>query len=496
MIPDTERRSPTYTGTGAVSGYAFTFKVFADADVQVIVADDDGVESTFVLGSDYTVTLNGDQETYPGGTINLTVPLPLNYTLVVLGAVAYSQTSQLPTGGSYNATVVERALDRVVILCQQVLELASRGLRLSPTASATVSAELPAPVPLQSLTWNADGTALVNAASAAAPVSTFMQDAVIAANGADACAAIGAARAGANTDITSLDNPTIIENQSQTSVDSTIATNYWVDRRGWGNGARQSVTFSNNLDDATGAPSWGGSTGSTSLSATISGTFSCASANGGDVNNLLIGSTTWTGLSAVSTTYYLYVDVTGSELTTTTTGSTTLAPNYTEGDVYSTTNGQHTFCIPDMQMRVGDGAAANQVYRLFIGEATTSGAGVVSSFVWYGIRGRANGGTTGFSNSSQIAVDHNLGYRGDQLSADVYIVPTSTTENGYLPLTSSTPDWLNISGSRDIAVSFRDRTRVNVSTSNSINIVPKGGGAPVAITSVNWTMRIVVKRNW
>jgi hypothetical protein len=147
-------------------------------------------------------------------------------------------------------------------------------------------------------------------------------------------------------------------------------------------------------------------------------------------------------------------------------------------------------------MRVGDGAAANQVYRLFIGEATTSGAGVVSSFVWYGIRGRANGGTTGFSNSSQIAVDHNLGYRGDQLSADVYIVPTSTTENGYLPLTSSTPDWLNISGSRDIAVSFRDRTRVNVSTSNSINIVPKGGGAPVAITSVNWTMRIVAKRNW
>lgn len=305
-----------------------------------------------------------------------------------------------------------------------------------------------------------------------------------------------AAKSGANTDITSLENPTIIENPSQNAVSSTIATNYWVDRRGWGTGARQSVTFSDNLDNATGAPSWGGSTGSTSLSASISGTFSCASANGRDVNNILIGSTTWTGLNAASTTYYLYVDVTGSELTTTTTGSTTLAPNYTEGDVYSTTNGQHTFCIPDMQMRVGGGATVNQVYRLFIGEATTSGAGVVSSFVWYGIRGRAFFDSFAFAASSTGTFNHNLGYTGDQISVEVFIAPQTTTQNGYLSVSSGTPDWVNVSSNRDFTISNSGRTQTLVHTSNSINIVPKGGGAPVAINPVNWLMRLVVKRNW
>lgn len=161
MIPESDRRSPTYTGTGSVSGYAFTFKVFSTTDVQVIVADTNSVESTLALGADYSVTLNGDQDNYPGGTINLTSPLALNYQLVVLGDVEYSQTSQLPTGGSYNATVVERALDRVTMLVQQVKEIAVRGLRLSPLASG-VDIELPPPDPLSVVGWDAAGTSLRN----------------------------------------------------------------------------------------------------------------------------------------------------------------------------------------------------------------------------------------------------------------------------------------------------------------------------------------------
>jgi hypothetical protein len=149
-----------------------------------------------------------------------------------------------------------------------------------------------------------------------------------------------------------------------------------------------------------------------------------------------------------------------------------------------------------MQMRVGDGAAANQVYRLFIGEATTDGAGVVGSFKWYGIRARAIGITASWAASSFVTLNHNLGYPGEQISVEVFIAPTSAAQHGYQPLTAASPDWVNISSNRDITISNFGRLQSVISTSNSINIVPSGGGAPVAITPANWTLRAVARRNW
>lgn len=305
-----------------------------------------------------------------------------------------------------------------------------------------------------------------------------------------------AAKSGVNTDITSLSNPTIATSQVQTAQSNNVATNAWVDRKLWGS-VRQSIVFSNNLDDTTGAPSWGGAIGSTSLTASWTGVFFSCAAVQRDISGLDSGTMTWTGLSTPSTTYYLYLNIDPSTTADTiTAGSTTLAPVYTEGDSYSTVNGQHTFSIPDMQMGVGNGTTADTVYRIFVGEATTDGAGVVGSFTWYGIRGRATGVTASWAASSFATANHNLGYPGEQLSVEVFIAPTSSAQHGYQPLTSAAPDWVNISSSRDITLSSYGRLQTVISTSNSINIVPMGGGAPVAITPANWTMRYVIKRNW
>ena len=59
-----------------ISGTALpvTFKVFTAADLQVIrLNTSTGTETTLVLNSDYTVTLNVDQNTNPGGTVTLVV---------------------------------------------------------------------------------------------------------------------------------------------------------------------------------------------------------------------------------------------------------------------------------------------------------------------------------------------------------------------------------------------------------------------------------------
>lgn len=164
-VSATTRKAGPYTGNGVATSFSFAFKVFATTDVQVVKASTSGVESTLVLNSDYSVTLNADQNASPGGSIAYPLsgsPLAAGEKLAIVGSLDYSQTTTLPSGGAYSASVVERALDRLAILAQQILEIASRGVRLATTAATNVSASLPSPVASSVLGWNNTGTSLQN----------------------------------------------------------------------------------------------------------------------------------------------------------------------------------------------------------------------------------------------------------------------------------------------------------------------------------------------
>lgn len=209
----TPRKAGPYTGDGVNTTFPFNFKVFSALEVGVIKADVNGTETTLVVNSDYTVVINEDQNANPGGYISYPVEgdeLPATEKLALVGALEYSQPTGLPNGGAYNASVVERALDRIVMLSQQLLEMSSRGLRMAVTAASNVSSNLPSPVAGAFLAWNGTATALVNAAGmASVAVSAFMATVVGAADAAAARLALGAAKSGANTDITSLASPAL-----------------------------------------------------------------------------------------------------------------------------------------------------------------------------------------------------------------------------------------------------------------------------------------------
>lgn len=156
--------------------------------------------------------------------------------------------------------------------------------------------------------------------------------------------------------------------------------------------------------DSNGLPNFGGSTGSTAV--TASGTLKATAAAGGDTNYTgSITNPSWTGLST-NGTMYLYLDITSAGVVTT--GSTTLAPNYQWGGTYSTTNNQNTFNIQEMTMKAGNGSTASQVYRVFVGEVTVSG-GVVTAITWYAIMGRYHSGRFSVSSSTTYSKAHNLG---------------------------------------------------------------------------------------
>lgn len=111
-----------------------------------------------------------------------------------------------------------------------------------------------------------------------------------------------------------------------------------------------------------------------------------------------------------ATTNYLYADIASDGSVTL--GKTTLAPTYQWGGSYSTTNGQFVFNIQEMVGTVGNGSAAVQTYRVFIGEAVTSG-GVVTSVVNYALMGRYQSADVSITASNAVKYDfsHNIGVR-------------------------------------------------------------------------------------
>lgn len=162
--PATTRRAGPFNGNDSATSFPFTFKVFSKTDVQAQLTDVGAVISTLVQDSDYSVTLNADQDASPGGSITYPLsgaPLATGEKLVLLGSTAYDQPTDLPEGGAYRARVVEDALDRIVFLIQQLSEEVGRSLTL-PASAATADTTLPAPESDKLIGWNTAATALVN----------------------------------------------------------------------------------------------------------------------------------------------------------------------------------------------------------------------------------------------------------------------------------------------------------------------------------------------
>lgn len=146
-ISSTTRKAGPFDGNGVTTSFPFTFKVFAAADLRVVRTTPSGVESDLTLNSDYSVTLNGDQDANPGGTVTYPIsgsPLPAGWRLTLIGDIDYLQPTDITNGGGFYPQVIENALDRNVMLIQQVAEEAGRSIRVAVSDDTTSGLELPA----------------------------------------------------------------------------------------------------------------------------------------------------------------------------------------------------------------------------------------------------------------------------------------------------------------------------------------------------------------
>jgi hypothetical protein len=162
-IPSTARKAGPLLGNGSQTAWPFTFRVFSAGDVAVTIANAIGVETLLVLDTDYSVALNPNQNTTPGGTVTYPIsgtPLATGSVLTITGDVDYDQPLAVPTGGNFNPTTMERQLDRMVMQIQQLREELSRALKIGVTSDASTA--LPAPVANNIIGWNSGGNALEN----------------------------------------------------------------------------------------------------------------------------------------------------------------------------------------------------------------------------------------------------------------------------------------------------------------------------------------------
>lgn len=140
-ISSSVRLAGPFPGNDSATDFPFTFKVFKKNDVQVTLTDTDGNESILTLDSDYSVTLNANQNSSPGGSVTYPLsgaPLATGFKLTLSGSLPYEQPTGLTNQGGFYPQVVEDALDRCVIQIQQLAEQLSRAFRAPISGGADI----------------------------------------------------------------------------------------------------------------------------------------------------------------------------------------------------------------------------------------------------------------------------------------------------------------------------------------------------------------------
>ncbi len=118
-----------YTADGAQTQFTYPFPVFEDADLEVY---EDATLKT--LTTHYTVAGAGDDD---GGTVTF-LTAPADGVVVTLRRnVAIKRTTDFQEAGEFRAKVINDELDKLAAGLQQVETEAERGLKLSPTDTAT-----------------------------------------------------------------------------------------------------------------------------------------------------------------------------------------------------------------------------------------------------------------------------------------------------------------------------------------------------------------------
>ena len=134
----------SYSGNGSTSAFSYTFKIFDDDDVTVIIrTDSTGTETVKTKTTHYTVSGVGSSS---GGTITFTsgnIPAS-GETVLLLRNTPLTQATDYTPNAPFPAATHEDALDKLTLIGQDTQEEVDRSIKLS-RANTMTSTEFTVP---------------------------------------------------------------------------------------------------------------------------------------------------------------------------------------------------------------------------------------------------------------------------------------------------------------------------------------------------------------
>ena len=137
MTVSSTTNKQSYNGNGSQSVFAYSFKIFAAADVEVYVGT-----TLKTLSTHYTLSGVGAAG---GGNVTFTtgnIPAAGTGNVTILRSLALTQGVDLVNYGRFDAEVIESQYDKLVMMVQQLQEQADRTIRFNTTVSDAGGVEI------------------------------------------------------------------------------------------------------------------------------------------------------------------------------------------------------------------------------------------------------------------------------------------------------------------------------------------------------------------
>jgi len=124
----------SYSGNGTLTTFAYTFKIFDEGDLTVILRAANGTETVQTITTHYTVTGAGSAS---GGNVEFVTAPSATETVVILREQDLTQGLDLVPNDPFPAQSLEESLDKLVFMVQQHEETLGRTIKASKTNEIT-----------------------------------------------------------------------------------------------------------------------------------------------------------------------------------------------------------------------------------------------------------------------------------------------------------------------------------------------------------------------